>query len=132
MRHGDWSEAFLTGTVADIRSMEGASCLSTPTVPSQVATAYLRAQRREMEHYLGVPITSITIERIQVRDVTATTGEAEVHYSLPVAVVGNDNWVAYGSPGRAMEGDQPSGSHWWPVLFVFVVRIDSVKRRGVG
>ena len=27
---------------------------------------------------------------------TATTGDAEVLYALPAAVVGNDNWVSYG------------------------------------
>jgi hypothetical protein len=91
-----WSEAFLTGTIANIRSMEGASCLSGPTVAPTVAEAYLEAQRAEMEHYLAVPLASIRIKAVQVRDVTATTGDAEVQYALPAAVVGNDNWVSYG------------------------------------
>ncbi len=91
-----WSKAFLTGTVANIRSMEGASCLSTPTLAPTVVEGYLRALRAEMEHSLGVPLASIRIKGVQVRDVTATTGDAEVQYALPASVVGNDNWVSYG------------------------------------
>jgi len=76
--------------------MEGASCLSAPTVAPAVAEAYLKAQRAEMERYLAVPLASIRIRGVEVRDVTATTGDAEVHYALPASVVGNDNWVSYG------------------------------------
>jgi hypothetical protein len=76
--------------------MEGASCLSTPTVAPAVLEAYLKGERAEMEHYLGVPLASIRIKAVQVQDVTATTGDAEVQYALPASVVGNDNWVAYG------------------------------------
>jgi hypothetical protein len=54
------------------------------------------AERAEMEHYLAVPLASIRITGVQVRDVTATTGDAEVQYALPASVVGNDNWVSYG------------------------------------
>jgi hypothetical protein len=86
-----WSKAFLTGTVADIRGSEGASCLSTPTVTPSVAEAYLRSQRAAMEHELGVPLASIRTDGVQVRDVTATSGDAEVHYALPASIVGNDN-----------------------------------------
>jgi hypothetical protein len=91
-----WSRAFLTGTVANIRSMEGASCLSGPSVAPTVAEGYLRAERTAMERELGVPLASIRIKGVEVRDVTATTGDAEVHYALPASVVGNDNWVSYG------------------------------------
>jgi hypothetical protein len=91
-----WSQAFLTGTVSNIHSMEGASCLSTPTVAPTVVEAYLKAERTEMVHDLGVPLASIKIRGVQIRDVTATTGEAEVQYALPASVVGNDNWVSYG------------------------------------
>jgi hypothetical protein len=76
--------------------MEGASCSSTPTAAPTALKADLRAERAEMEHYLRVPLPSIRIEGVQVREVTATTGEAEVHYALPASVVGNDNWVSYG------------------------------------
>ena len=91
-----WSDAFLTGTVADIRNIEGASCLSgTPTFSPALLEAYLRGMRAEMEHHLGVPLSSIRITGVQVRNITATTGEAEVEYALPPSVVGNDNWVTY-------------------------------------
>jgi hypothetical protein len=91
-----WSDAFLTGTVADIRKMQGASCLTTTHVTPHVLAGYLTALRTEMKHQLGVPLDSIRITGIQVRDVTATTGDAEVQYALPASVVGNDNWVSYG------------------------------------
>lgn len=91
-----WSDAFLTGTVADIRNMEGASCLSgTPTYNSTLLEGYLRGMRAEMEHYVGVPLGSIRITGVRVRNVTAITGEAEVEYALPPSMVGNDNWVTY-------------------------------------
>jgi len=76
--------------------MEGASCLTTSHVSPTVLEAYLKATRVEMEHYLGVPLASIRIKGVQVRNVTATTGDAEVQYALPASVVGNDNWVSYG------------------------------------
>ena len=91
-----WSKAFLTGTVANIRSSEGAACLSTPTVTPTVEEAYLRAERAAMAHHLGVPLASVRVDGVQVRDVTATSGDAEVQYVLPASVVGNDNWVSYG------------------------------------
>ncbi len=91
-----WSSAFLTGTVANIRSMEGVPCLSTPTVSPAVLQGYLAAMRAEMERHLGVPLASIRIDAVHVRHVTATTGDAEVIYALPPSVVGNDNWVTYG------------------------------------
>ena len=91
-----WSHAFLTGTVADIRNMEGGSCLSgTPTLKPTLLDAYLRAMRAEMKHYVGVPLGSIRITGVRIRNVTAITGEAEVEYALPQSVVGNDNWVTY-------------------------------------
>jgi hypothetical protein len=75
--------------------MEGPSCLSTHTFSPTEEKDDLRAQRAEMEHYLGVPLSSIRITGVQVRDVTSTSGDAEVDYALPASVVGNDNWVSY-------------------------------------
>jgi hypothetical protein len=91
-----WSDAFLTGTVADIRNMEGASCQSgTPTLNPTLLEGYLRGMRAEMERHVGVPLGSIRSTGVLVRNVTAITGEAEVEYALPPSVVGNDNWVTY-------------------------------------
>jgi hypothetical protein len=76
--------------------MEGASCLSgTPTYSRPFLEAYLKRMRAEMAHYVGVPLGSIRITGVRVRNVTATRGEAEVEYALPASVVGNDNWVTY-------------------------------------
>jgi len=98
-----WAHAFLTGTVADIRSMEGTSCLSgTPTLNPTLLEAYLGGLRAEMEHHLGVPLGTIRITGVRLRNVTAISGEAEVEYDLPASSVGNDNWVTY----------QYQGGHW--------------------
>lgn len=76
--------------------MEGASCLSgSPSVNPAVAEVYLRGERAVMERHVGVPLDSIRITGVRVRNVTATSGEAEVEYALPASVVGNDNWVTY-------------------------------------
>lgn len=52
--------------------------------------------RETMERHVGVPLTSIRITGVQLRNFTATTGEAEVQYNLAPSVAGNDNWVSYG------------------------------------
>jgi len=75
--------------------MQGAACLTGNHVSPTVVKAYLKATRAEMEHYLGVPLGSIRITGVLLRNVTATTGDAEVQYALPASIVGNDNWVSY-------------------------------------
>ena len=88
-----WAHAFLTGTVADIQASEGTECLTHPN--PVVAANYLRGIRAAMEHYTGAPLGSIHIVDVVTRNVTSTTGEAEVRYNLPVGREGSDNWVAY-------------------------------------
>ena len=90
-----WSHTFLTGTLADIHDMQGASCRTGNHVSPTVAEGYLRATRAAMEHDVGVPLSSIRITGVLVRNVTTSTGDAEVQYALPASVVGNDNWVSY-------------------------------------
>lgn len=48
-----------------------------------------------MRRRLGRPLDAIGVRGVRVRNVTATTGEAEVQYDLPRSVVGNDNWVEF-------------------------------------
>jgi len=48
-----------------------------------------------MRRRLGRPLDAIGGRAVRVRNVTATTGEAEVQYDLPRSVVGNDNWVEF-------------------------------------
>ncbi len=95
-----WSRAFMTGSVADIRNIEGGPCHSIPkAVTSSALEVYLTRVRAAMAHYFGMPLGSIRITDIKVRNVTASTGDAEVQYALPASVVGNDNWVSYGYLG---------------------------------
>jgi hypothetical protein len=55
----------------------------------------LRHMRAVLEHNLGVSLASIKVTGVRVRNVTATSGEAEVQYNFPTSVIGNDNWVTY-------------------------------------
>jgi hypothetical protein len=94
-----WSHAFLTGTVADILSMEGTQCRSGPTVSPKIKEEYLKGMRATMQKYIGHRLSSIRITGIRTRNVTPNTGDAEVEYALPARAVGNDNWVSYGYQG---------------------------------
>ncbi len=94
-----WTHAVFTGTVADIRGLEGIECRSGPRYSTTVLNDYLMGMRAELQHTLGSPLRRIRITGVRTRNVTAATGDAEVHYALPAAVVGNDNWVSYGYQG---------------------------------
>ena len=48
-----------------------------------------------MQRNTPVPLDRIRITSVQLRQVTATSGQAQVDYDLPFTVVGNDNWVTY-------------------------------------
>jgi hypothetical protein len=91
-----WAHAVFTGTVADIKGMEGSQCRSGPHYSPTVLNEYLRGMRSGLQRTLGTPLGLIRIIGVQTRNVTATTGDADVLYALPAAVVGNDNWVTYG------------------------------------
>ena len=91
-----WAHAVFTGTVADIKGMEGSQCRSGPRYSQTILNDYLKGMRAELQHTLGTPLRSIRIIGVRTRNVTATTGDAEVLYALRPAVVGNDNWVSYG------------------------------------
>ena len=48
-----------------------------------------------MRRQLGEPLDEIRISGIELRNVSARRGEAQVLYELPVSKVGNDNWVEF-------------------------------------
>ena len=91
-----WSDAFLTGTAMDIRNLEGAQCLPPASASSERVESLLTGMRTAMERRIGTSLRSVRITRVRVRNVTATTGDAEVQYALPASVFGNDDWVSYG------------------------------------
>jgi hypothetical protein len=92
-----WAHAFLTGTLQDIRNLQGPECRSpgTPKLGTQDLEGYLRALRLEMAHSFGRKLDQIAIRDVLERNVTSTSGEAEVQYELPESVAGNDNWVTF-------------------------------------
>ncbi len=92
-----WAHAFLVGSLADIRALQGPECStqSDTSLPTQVVADYLTAERGVMRQHVGRPLNQIKITGVAVRNVTSTSGEAVVEYDLPAAVVGNDNWVTY-------------------------------------
>lgn len=93
------ANAYLTGTPDAIADLQGPQCTTdTPRTPEnrRLATAYLQRMRAALEKRIGVAPGAIKIRGVQVRNVTATSGEAEVEYDLPQsAAVGNYNWVTY-------------------------------------
>ncbi len=91
------AKAWLTGTADDIKRYQGPECASTKPAdlsPAEEAAA-LKKLRAPWAARMGQPLKTIKIQGAHVRNVTATSGEAEVEYDLPAAAVGNDNWVAF-------------------------------------
>ncbi len=44
---------------------------------------------------VGVDFQSVHVTGVRLREVSQTTAEAEVEYSIPNGEAGNDNWVSY-------------------------------------
>ena len=90
-----YANAYLTGAIDDIVNLEGPECLTgvkpTPALERRAGAAL----RAKLQRYLGVVPSSVKIRGVRTRNVTATSGEAEVEYDLPVSAVGNYNWVTY-------------------------------------
>jgi hypothetical protein len=91
------ARAWLTGTPNDIQKLQGPSCISKHqlAVSPDKAAAALRKIRVGMVHRFGRALDKITIRGVLVRNVTGTSGEAEVQYNLPGSVAGNYNWVGF-------------------------------------
>jgi hypothetical protein len=90
-----WAHAVFTGTVTDIKRLEGSQCRGGPRYSPTVLNEYLEGMRSELQHTLRTPLRRIRITGVRTRNVTASAGDAEVLYALPAEVVGNDNWVSY-------------------------------------
>jgi hypothetical protein len=87
----------LTGTLDDIKTLQGPECTpqSISSIDRATASDYLRRTRVEMQRVFGRPLDAIKIRGVQTRNVTSTSGDAEVEYDLPRELAGNDNWVSY-------------------------------------
>lgn len=48
-----------------------------------------------MRRQLGKPLKQIHVRNVELRNMTADRGEAQVIYDLPQDKVGNDNWVEF-------------------------------------
>jgi hypothetical protein len=92
-----WAKTFLTGSPEAMRRLQGPECRSSASrsIPKAVRTGYLRALRTSMRRQLGEPLDEIRISGVELRNVSARRGEAQVLYELPVSKVGNDNWVEF-------------------------------------
>jgi hypothetical protein len=76
--------------------MQGPECTSdAPKYSAEFLDNYLRAERLVMGRHFGRSLDKVRIRGVRIRNVTSTTGEAEVVYDLPESKVGNDNWVLY-------------------------------------
>jgi hypothetical protein len=90
-----WAKVFLTGTAAQIKAMEGTQCRSGPHYSNAFLNIYLRGMRSELQDHFGRPLNSIKVLGVDLRNVTSSTGDAEVIYNLSKSKSGNDNWVSY-------------------------------------
>lgn len=86
-----YAQAILTGSVRDIQALLSPECLSSDHITSQL----LPAGRSDWEGIVGVSFQDIRITGVRIRDVTRTTAQAEVEFSIPTREAGNDNWVSY-------------------------------------
>jgi len=90
-----WAKAWLTPVPAEIYEM---SPQCGPHATTTLSQRDLAKYREDIRREFGVnPIARI--RGVLTRNVTASSGEAEVQYDLPVSVVGNDNWVTYERSG---------------------------------
>jgi hypothetical protein len=90
-----WTNAFLKGTVKELRALQGPECKSRRTSSLAEQRDYMHRLRVVMRRVLGVALDDIDIVDIQLRNVTPESGEAHVVFDLPPAKAGNDNWVEY-------------------------------------
>lgn len=92
-----WAKAFLTGSAADIRRLQGPECRSTTssTLSQPDTERYLRGLRKVMRQTAGKPLRDIHVVSVETRNLTGGHGEAQVLYNLPESVAGNDNWVEF-------------------------------------
>jgi hypothetical protein len=92
-----WAKAFLSGSARQFRSLQGPECVSTTrtTLPLPAVAAYLHGLRVLMSKQVGTPVGRIEIRDVELRNVTANRGEAQVVYDLPISKAGNDNWVEF-------------------------------------
>jgi hypothetical protein len=92
-----WAKAYLTGTPEAIAALQGPECAGRGITPANrsAAVAEVEHLREGIKRFTGVSPNEIKIRGVRTRNVTATSGEAEVEYALPQAATGNDNWVTY-------------------------------------
>lgn len=94
-----YANAFLTGSYADVERVLDPSCIPTGVTASDdqiaSASAELERLRQGLTARAGIDPAAITIRGVAVRYLTGDAGQAEVRYSVPIEVAGNDNWISY-------------------------------------
>jgi hypothetical protein len=83
-----YAQATLTGSVAEIRATLDPYCNATDHLNS----AALPLVRQEWGSQDGTPLNQVRIIGVRVRNVTTTSGQADVEYKEDE---GNANWVTY-------------------------------------
>jgi hypothetical protein len=111
-----WEHVFLMGTPKQIIAMQGPECrgTSSTTQPKQVLEQYLAGERALIRKVLGVPLRKVPVRGVELRDVTATRGSAQVLYDLPESKAGNSNWVEFrlhGGKWKVSDCHAPIGGH---------------------
>jgi hypothetical protein len=93
----DYAEAVLHGSSEQVTRLVSPECLKArrQNIPPVGGEAEWREFQAALADRLGRPLTEVRITRVTVRSLTATAGDAEVHFNLPAQLAGNDNWVHY-------------------------------------
>jgi hypothetical protein len=89
------AKAWLTGNPNDIKKFQGPECASEESSPVWPQDTPAFSTFRTLLNQLGRSPKTVKIRGVRVRNLTAMSGEAEVEYNLPAAVVGNSNWVTF-------------------------------------
>ena len=99
-----YANAFLTGTYLDVFAVLDPHCVATGgTIPRSLIAAWnteLQTFRSVFKRETGIDEALVVIRGVAVRDYTGSTGQAEVQYTLPESVAGNDNWNAFAFTDR--------------------------------
>ena len=109
------AKAWLTGTADDIMRYEGPACgpkQRADVTPAKAAAA-LKELRAPLESLVGRPLKTVKIRGVRVRNVTASSGEAEVEYNLPASVAGTYKLGDLQEVWRSMESRRLPSPHRW-------------------
>ena len=99
----EYAYAFLKGSYRELIAVLDPACVPTGQAELSARIALgdreLRRFQGLVKQHTGIEPAKLAITVVDIRNFTATAGEAEAHDGLPVSVEGNDNWNSYAFSG---------------------------------